>query len=85
MPDIAKLGANPLAVELGHKIETDRKAKGFTQKDLADGLNLTQAAVCRWESGDNYPTIGNLKRLARVFAWDDDTFLRFALRDEDAA
>lgn len=85
MADISNLGANALAVELGRKIEADRKAKGYTQKDLAAGLELTQAAVCRWESGDNYPTIGNLRRLANVFGWDQDTFLRFALREETAA
>lgn len=85
MADISKLGTNRLAVELGKKIETDRKSKGFTQKDLAEGLDITPAAVCRWESGDNYPTIPNLKRLANVFGWDQGTFLRFALREEQAA
>ena len=79
------LGNDPLAIELGQRIEKDRIRKGWTQAELAKGLNLSQGAVCKWEAGTNFPTLSNLRRLALLFAWEEPTFLRYALRREDGA
>ena len=43
-----------------------RKEKGFTQKELADKLNVSDKAVSRWETGKNYPDIETLQKLATV-------------------
>lgn len=79
------LGNDPLAIELGKRIAADREAKGWTQADLAKGFDLSQGAICKWEAGSNWPKLHNLKRLANTFGWDEDTFLRYALRDKEAA
>jgi transcriptional regulator with XRE-family HTH domain len=33
-------------------IKTARKAKGWTQQQLADALNVTRGAVAQWEMAD---------------------------------
>ena len=52
--------------EFGKRIVQLRKEKGFTQKELADKLNVSDKAVSRWETGKNYPDIETLQRLATV-------------------
>lgn len=34
-------------------IADKRKAKGFTQQQVADALNISFQAVSKWESGDS--------------------------------
>ena len=41
-----------------------RRAKGFTQKDLADLVALNQAQIHRYEKGAAEPSMSALKRLA---------------------
>lgn len=52
--------------DFGNFICTLRKEKGFTQKELAEKLNVTDKAVSRWETGRNYPDIETVKSLADV-------------------
>lgn len=39
------------AEKFGMFIARCRKDRGLTQKDLAQGLNVTEQAVSRWERG----------------------------------
>lgn len=50
--------------EFGKTIIQLRKEKGYTQKELADKLNVSDKAVSRWETGKNYPDIETLQHLA---------------------
>ncbi|MBI3922371.1 MAG: helix-turn-helix transcriptional regulator [Armatimonadetes bacterium] len=43
-----------------------RIAAGWTQRDLAERLGMTQSVVARLESGARLPTVGNLHRIAAV-------------------
>ena len=52
--------------DFGKAIVKLRKEKGFTQKELADKLNVSDKAVSRWETGKNYPDIETLQQLAAV-------------------
>ena len=52
--------------DFGKTIVQLRKEKGFTQKELADKLNVSDKAVSRWETGKNYPDIETLQQLAAV-------------------
>lgn len=52
--------------DFGKAIVKLRKEKGFTQKELADKLNVSDKAVSRWETGKNYPDIETLQQLAVV-------------------
>jgi transcriptional regulator with XRE-family HTH domain len=43
------------------------KNKGMTQEQLAELLNISSAAVSKWESADTYPDNTIIMPLARVF------------------
>ena len=38
-----------------HIRQAIRRRAGVSQRELAGALNVTPAAVCRWESGDRTP------------------------------
>lgn len=44
-----------------------RKEKGFTQKELAALLNVTQGTIYFWENGRNYPNTLKIVNLLTVF------------------
>ena len=50
----------------GQKILELRKAKGWTQKDLAQRIPVSVAAVSKWERGLNYPDMAILEPLANT-------------------
>ncbi|MBR6585629.1 MAG: helix-turn-helix transcriptional regulator, partial [Firmicutes bacterium] len=39
----------------GEKISALRKAKGLTQAQLAESLNVSNKTISRWETGEGYP------------------------------
>lgn len=49
---------------MGNIITSHRKLKGWTQKQLAAQLNVTDKAVSKWERGLNFPDIAILEDLA---------------------
>lgn len=51
---------------LGEKIVQLRKAKGMTQKQLAEAVHVTDGAVSKWERGLNYPDLSILDSVARA-------------------
>lgn len=40
---------------------------GYSQRDLAYLLGISDAAVCKWETGKATPTTANLINMARLF------------------
>lgn len=40
---------------------------GYSQRDLACLLGISDAAVCKWETGKATPTTANLINMARLF------------------
>lgn len=53
-----------------------RKAKGMTQQELADMLNLSNKTVSKWETGSGSPDISNLPILADILGITVDELLR---------
>ena len=51
-------------VLLGARIREIRKARGFTQEQLAEMIDVEQKHVSRIESGKNFPTIDRLEKMA---------------------
>lgn len=49
---------------IGEKISELRKAKGYTQKQLALLLHVTDGAVSKWERGINFPDLSIMESLA---------------------
>ena len=44
-----------------------RKAVNLTQQQLADMIGVSNKAVSKWENGEGYPDIENLKRVSAIF------------------
>lgn len=55
------------AKECGGFIQTLRKEKNLTQKQLAQAINVSDKAVSRWETGKGYPDISSLIALSAFF------------------
>ena len=52
------------ALYTGNMIAARRKELGFTQKELAERLHVTDKAVSKWERGINFPDIALLDKIA---------------------
>jgi transcriptional regulator with XRE-family HTH domain len=51
-------------IKTGNLIKELRTEKGFTQKELAENLNVSTAAVSKWENGKGFPDISILEKLS---------------------
>ena len=61
--------------QIGLFIKKLRKEKGFTQKELADKLNISFQAVSKWENGDTLPDTYLLLDLCNLLDTTVDTLL----------
>ena len=59
-------------MKIGENIKTLRKARGFTQEQLADMLGLSFQAVSKWETNANTPDISLLPAIAKVLGTSID-------------
>ncbi len=63
--------ADDFALELAaERIAAARKAKGLTQKQLGERLNLPQSQISRIERNPDRSTVRTLKRIARALGVD---------------
>lgn len=65
---------------LGEKLLLLRKARQWSQEELAEQVGVTRQAVSRWEAGSAKPDAGKLVRLCDVFGVTAD----YLLREEEA-
>ena len=72
---------------MGSFIAALRKAKGMTQQDVADRLNVSNKTVSKWERDEGYPEITMLPVIAELFEVTTDELLRGEriFRDENNA
>ena len=54
-------------MEFSKKIKKLRIAKGLTQKQIADYLNVSQNAIYNWENGKREPNMDMQKQIAKFF------------------
>lgn len=54
------------ALETGKRIQQLRKSHGWTQKELAERLCVTDKSISKWELGRNYPDMAMLEPLAKA-------------------
>lgn len=73
--------------KMGETIGRLRRDKGLTQRELAECLGVSTAAVSKWETGRAWPEITLLCPLARALDTNVDTLLDFEqeLTDRQAA
>lgn len=61
--------------KVGKAIAFLRKRAGYTQKDLADRIGISDKAVSKWERGAGLPEIGYLRKLSILLDTDTDSLL----------
>ncbi len=61
--------------KVGKAIAYLRKRAGYTQKDLADRIGISDKAVSKWERGGGLPDIGYLRKLSILLDTDTDSLL----------
>lgn len=53
-----------------------RKKAGFSQKEVAEKLNVSDAAVCMWETGKTSPRAALLPLIADLYHCSIDELLK---------
>lgn len=53
-----------------------RKAKGMTQQEVADRLNVSNKTISKWERDEGYPELTAIPALAELFEVTSDEILR---------
>lgn len=69
---------------IGSEIARYRKEKGMTQEALAQTLGVTNQAVSKWESDQNFPDVTLLPRIADLFEISLDTLFGREFRTAQA-
>ena len=59
---------------VAEKIKRFRKAKGFSQEDMADKLSISQSAYARIESGESNSWANHLQKLSEIFEMKPENF-----------
>lgn len=72
-----------MKIKIGKKIATLRKQNNMTQEQLAECLNISNAAVSKWESSSSYPDIETIPLLAKIFKVSIDSLFEFNLENEN--
>ena len=75
MSKSTKKHLDPNKVKFGEYIKKHRKAKGLTQRKLAEIMELTTKSISFFERGENYPTQENIFKLAAVLDMSLDEYI----------
>ncbi len=62
--------------DLGRKIAKLRKAKGLTQVELGDMLNVTDKTISKWEKNRSKPDYDTLENMSKIFEVRIEFFLK---------
>ena len=62
-------------IEFGRKLRALRRAKGITQKQLADQLGITKSVISAYETGLRMPSYQVMVRIAAIFSTTTDFLL----------
>lgn len=60
----------------GQYITEMRKAKNWTQLELAEKMGVTDKAISKWERDLSFPDVASLPRLAEIFGVSVDELLQ---------
>lgn len=66
-----------MKLTIGENIKRLRRSQGMTQEQLAELLNVSCAAVSKWESSSTYPDITTIIPLAGVFGVSIDELMGY--------
>ena len=71
-------------MQIGPRIQTLRRSRGWTQEQLAQALKVSRQAVSKWESGASDPSTANLIALAKLYHTTVEEILRQVAPDGEA-
>ena len=57
-------------MDLGNKLLKYRKINNYTQKQVADFLEISQSTYCDWESNTIFPKTENIIKIAKLYDLD---------------
>lgn len=63
-------------MEIGEQIKERRKQLGWTQKEIAEKINVSDKTVSSWETGRTYPELSLLVELSDLFNISMDELLK---------
>ncbi len=66
-----------MEINIGANVKRLRTEKNVTQEQLAEAMNVTPAAVSKWERGETYPDITLLQPLAYYFGVSLDELMGY--------
>lgn len=69
-------------VDFGKRVREFRTRNGYSQKETALRIGVSEQAVSKWENGECLPDVYNLKLLARILRVSVDTLLDTEIRTE---
>ena len=67
---------------IGEIINSLRKAKGMTQNELAEKMNVTDKAVSKWERNLSCPDVNSIPKLAEILGTTVDELLNSPTKQE---
>ncbi len=62
--------------KIGRFLAERRRARGLTQRQLAEKLGLSDRTVSKWECGDGLPELANILPLCQALGITADELLR---------
>ena len=65
-----------MALKIDEKLAALRRARGLSQEELADALNVSRQAVGKWESGKAVPELAKLVELCEFYGVTLDALIR---------
>lgn len=63
------------ALKFSERIAESIKSSGYTQKDIAKMLNISEGNITNWKKGDNFPSIDILYKLCVILHESADYLL----------
>lgn len=72
-------------MKLADKLLSMRKARGISQEELADGLNVSRQAVSKWEGDQAVPEPEKIVAISDYFGVTTDYLLRDSSSSQNAA
>lgn len=66
-----------MEIKIGENIKRLRRERGVTQEQLSEVLNVSCAAISKWETGDTYPDITLLFPLSHYFKVSVDEIMGY--------
>lgn len=72
-----------MVYDLGQRLQTQRRLKNLSQKEVAKSIGISASIVSNYESGERTPSVEILIALARLYHCSTDYLLGFDKIDKD--